>query len=106
MVTKNELSDKVDSVLSLGIDFSKLSRSDLEKLWDFVHDPSNLFRVGLKNIRDDARKKYIEEPVTAILKELETRPIINLNKKKVRNNGILGFGVFTGKRLNILKNRE
>ena len=93
MVTKEELSDRLNELLGLEemVDFAKMTKEDLETLLKTVGEPSNLIRIGWKNLRNKAKKE--------ILEELMGRPLLDevlqdvLPKEGKAGKGPLGLGI-------------
>ena len=92
MATKQELSDRLNEILGLEyVDFAKMAKEDLEILLKAVGEPSNLIRIGWKNLRDKAKKE--------ILEELMGRPLLDdmlkdvLPKEGGEGKGPLGLGI-------------
>ena len=92
MATKEELSDLLNDLLGLEatVDFAKMMKEDLEILLKAVGEPSNLIRIGWKNLRNKAKKE--------ILEELMGRPILDEVLKRVpskegEDKGPLGLGL-------------
>ena len=93
MATKEELSDRLNDLLGLEyVDFAKMTKDDLEILLKVVAEPSNLIRIGWKNLRDKAKKE--------ILEELMGRPLLDDMLKDVlpkegvgEGKGPLGLGI-------------
>ena len=69
MVTKDELSDKLNELLDLEleIDFTKLNKDDLERLWEFMSHSPNMISLGVKRLRGDVRRDLLEKPLKEIL---------------------------------------
>jgi len=99
MVTKEELSDRLNDLLGVedSIDFAKMTKEDLDRLIKVVAEPSNLIRIGWKNLRNKAKKE--------ILEELIGRPFLDEVLKgipsKEEGKGPLGFGILPSVRKNI-----
>lgn len=99
MPTKQELSDQINEVLGSEdyIDFAKMTKEDLECLIKIVGEPSNLMRIGWKNLRDKAKKELFEE--------IMGRPLLDEVLKgipvKEEGKGPLGFGIVPSLRRNI-----
>lgn len=93
MATKDELCDLLNKFLGSEdyIDFTKMTKEDLERLIRIVSEPSNLIRIGWKNLRDKAKKD--------ILEELMGRPLLDevfkeiLPDKGKEDKGLLGLGI-------------
>lgn len=85
MVTKEEISDKLNELLKLDmdIDFSRMKKEDLEVLMKVLGEPAALIQLGLKGLRTKAREELLNRP----LKEF-----LNSDVKK-RRGGPLGFGI-------------
>lgn len=91
-MTKEELSDRLNEILGLEetVDFTKMTKEDLEYLLKVVDDPSSLIRIGWKNLRDKAKKE--------ILEELMGRPFLDevlkgVPTKEEGKGGLLGLGI-------------
>jgi hypothetical protein len=59
--TKEDIKDQINEVLSLDLDWSRMSKEDLEKLLNFVRDPYNLIKTGVKNVKGKVKKELMEE---------------------------------------------
>jgi len=90
--TKDELSDEINQILGTAIDFTKLSKDDLTKLYDSLAKlkEANEFSLPLLNrpIGDILDKKI----GTRTLRELSLGEILGLPKDR---KGILGFGILS-----------
>ena len=95
MATKSEIARKINRILGLHLGFERLTKADLEKLHDFIKEPLNLVKLGVKNGRNKLRKDYLQRPVEEFLKGLEERPLLNIDL--LPDDGILGLGI--GKKL-------
>ena len=89
-MNKDELSDRLNEFLGLEdcVDFAKMTKEDLERLIKVVGEPSNLIKIGWKNLRSKAKKE--------ILQELMERPFLDevLNgDEEGKNKGPLGLGI-------------
>jgi len=91
MATKEELSERLNAILSLEdtIDFTKLTKEDLERLVKVVEDPSRLIQTGVKQLREKARREILERP----LKELMDKPFIEGLLERDADKGPLGLGI-------------
>lgn len=91
--TKADISDEINRILGLEVDFSKMSREDLEKLKDFFGDPSKLITLGIKQTRAKVRSEILDRP----LKEFLERPLIELLEGEAAegkaDRGPLGLGI-------------
>lgn len=85
MVNKGELSDKVNTFLSLDdtIDFSGMKKEELERFVEFLSDPSKLIQAGLKRMRDRVRGEILDRPLREFLE----------GEKKDDDKGPLGLGI-------------
>lgn len=81
MVTKEELSDRLNELLKIEVDFSKMTKADLKALINVFSDPSAIIELGIKQIRDKAKKEILEKRLGDIL---------DLPKK---GGGPLGLGI-------------
>ena len=90
MPTKEELSERLNEIMGLKdpIDFSKMTKEDLESLLKVIGEPSNLIRIGWKNAREKVKRE--------ILEEILGRPFLEEILSKTEegaDKGPLGFGV-------------
>jgi len=93
--TKSDLADRVNELLGLNLEsLEKMTKEDLEALLKLIEDPSNLIRMGWRKLRDETKRKLVEE--------LVGRPILDdflkgLQEKgeggESKDKGPLGFGV-------------
>jgi len=90
MATKEELSAKLNQILGLEdeIDFTKLPKSDLEKLIE-VLNPTNMIALGVKQIRTRAREQILERKIKDILE----KPLVEGILTEKREGGLLGLGI-------------
>lgn len=89
-MNKEALSDRLNEFLGLEdcVDFAKMTKEDLERLIKVVGEPSNLIKIGWKNLRNKAKKE--------ILEELMGRPFLDevlKGDEEGKNKGPLGLGV-------------
>lgn len=68
-MNKDELSEKMNELLDLDeeIDFTRLIKTDLEALYEFVSNSSNLIALGVKSLRGKVRKDLLERPLKDLL---------------------------------------
>ena len=92
MSTKADLADQINELLGLDLDsLERMTKEDLEALKKLIAEPSNLIRVGWKNLRDKAKRE--------ILEELMERPLLDEVLKGVpakegkEDKGPLGLGI-------------
>jgi len=91
-LTKEDIKDQINEILSLDLDWSRMSKEDLEKLLSFVRDPYNLIKIGVKNVRGKVKKEVMEEIMgRPLLEELlrETTP----EGEAPEDKGPLGLGI-------------
>jgi len=90
MPTKEELSDRLNEIMGLEdpIDFSKMTKEDLESLLKIIGEPSNLIRIGWKNAREKVKREVLEE----ILGRPFVEEILSKTEEGVKK-GPFGFGV-------------
>lgn len=90
-MNKENLSDRLNELLGINefVDFSKMTREDLDILLKIVSDPSNLIRTGWRNLRNDAKQKLLEEIVDRPLLD----EILNRSVERNENRGPLGLGI-------------
>ena len=87
MVTKTELSDFLNDMLGTTIDFSKLTKEDLESLKQFFSDPTALIQLGIKKLRDRTKKEIL----TITLGDILDKPV--LEELRNQKGGPLGLGI-------------
>ena len=100
MVTKEDMSDEINKILGTEddpIDFTKMNKEDLDKLLKVLNNPAKLIQIGIRNLRQKAKKEILEKP----LKEILERPLIEEVMSSDRG-GILGLGILN----RILGSRE
>ena len=90
MSTKEDLSEKMNELLALEdrIDFSKLTKKDLENLFKVLGDPTRLIQIGVRQLRSKARKEILERR----LLEVMDKPLIEALLER-ENKGPLGLGI-------------
>lgn len=95
-MNKAELSEQINAVLGLEeeLDFSKMTREDLEKLIQFLANPTNMITLGVKKLRRKVRTELLDKP----LKDVLSRDFLGSSLGDILGNregkgGILGFGV-------------
>ena len=88
MSTKSDLSDEINRILGLEkeIDFSKLSREDLQGLLDFFREPANLVSLGTKQLREKVRKEILDRPLRDFIEG-------GLGGLEGEDRGPLGLGI-------------
>ena len=89
MVTKEEISDMLNDILKteVPIDFTKMNKGDLEVLLKILSDPTNLIQIGLKNLRNRAKKEILN----LTLRDLRERSLLEDIVKE--EGGPLGLGL-------------
>lgn len=91
MGTKADLADQINGLLGLDLgSLERMTKEDLETLLKLIGEPSNLIRVGWKNLRDKAKRE--------ILEELMGRPLLDevlkgVPTKEEGDKGPLGLGI-------------
>jgi hypothetical protein len=98
MSTKADLADKINELLGLNLEsLEKMTKEDLEALLKVIGEPSQLIKIGWKNLRDKAKRE--------ILEELMGRPLLDEilkgAAKEGEDRGPLGFGVIPKARARI-----
>lgn len=95
MPTKEELSDKINEILGLedAIDFSKMTKEDLESLLKVVEEPSNLIRIGWKNAREKVKKEILEEILGRPFLDEILKGIPAKGEGEGEDKGPLGLGI-------------
>lgn len=88
VVTKEEISDRLNELLKIEIDFSKMTKEDLEALLKVVSEPATLIQLGLRGLRNKATKELLNRP----LKEFLDSGFLEELTAKGRG-GPLGFGI-------------
>jgi len=90
MPTKEQINERLNELLGLEepIDFTKLSKADMERLLEVLGNPSGLIQMGIKNLRARARREILERPI----KDFMEKPIIEDILAGSRE-GPLGFGI-------------
>jgi len=77
---KEEVSEKLNILMKSDIDFKKLTKEDLEKLYNYFNDPQNILNslfeiLGPEKFIEELKKFVInkgleEKPIRKILREL------------------------------------
>jgi len=69
MATKEELSDKINELLKTDVplDFTKMGKEDLEALLGILNDPTKMIQIGVKNLRDKAKKELLNRTLGDLL---------------------------------------
>ena len=90
-MNKEELSEELNDLLGLvDLDFSKMTKEDLEALLRFFGDPYNLIKIGVKNLRGKVKREILEEVLgRPLIEEVLGRSL----EEKEEDRGPLGFGV-------------
>jgi len=93
MSTKADLADRINELLGLDLgSLEKMTKEDLEALLNLVGNPSQLIKIGWKNLRDKTKKEILEELMERpflddILKGVPTK------EKEQGDKGPLGLGI-------------
>ena len=56
MSTKENLSDQLNGILGVNVEWSKLSREDLETLMKLFGDPVGIVQLGVKMMKEKTRE--------------------------------------------------
>lgn len=88
MTTKEEISDKLNELLKIDVDFSKMTREDLETLLKVVSEPATLVQLGLRGLRNKATKELLNRPLKEFFDSAFLEEIIQKNR-----GGPLGLGI-------------
>jgi len=73
-------------MLKIEVDWTRLSKEDLDSVVKVLGDPGKLVQLGVKAIRNKAKEEWLNRPLREVLENLE-----GLHKEKRR--GPLGFGI-------------
>jgi len=91
-MNKTDLADQINELLGLDLgSLEKMTKEDLETLLKLIGEPSQLIKIGWKNLRDKAKRE--------ILEELTGRPFLDEilkgvpGKEEGENKGPLGLGI-------------
>lgn len=86
-------------LLGIDVQFEKLSKEELIKLWTVTTNMSTLAQVGVKNLKVKAQGQ-VREALEKPLKELLNTPRLlkegGLLHTLTQGEGILGLGIFKG----------
>jgi hypothetical protein len=91
MVSKEDLCDQLKKLLTLDVDFSRMNKADLEKLWSFLTDPSKVVTMTANYVREKARKEILD----VRLRDIIEKPLQN------DDSGPLGLGILPSLRKKI-----
>ena len=86
MPTKEQISDKLNELLETTIDFSKLTKEDLESFVKIFADPSRLIQLGVKGLRNKAKKEILNRTLGDLLE----KPVL---EELRADDGPFGFGI-------------
>jgi len=91
-VTKEELSTVLNELFGVDVDFTKLTKADLEKLVKAFDDPAALLKVGIQHLKAQAINKPLRDLLDRPLREiLDRQPLLeNVAQNK---GGPLGLGI-------------
>lgn len=89
MATKEELSDKLSSIFEIDLDFSKMTKDDLEKLVEQVSDPRLLIKLGLSHMKEKAKQEIMNRPIREIIESLSMPKEGEKSVKRWRPGSIL-----------------
>jgi len=94
MPTKEELSQQINEIFGTEIKFEALTKEDLEALLKVVQEPSNLIRIGWRKLRDETKKKVVEELMgRPLLDEILKGTLEKKEEKAGEDKGPLGLGI-------------
>jgi len=99
MPSKKEISDRLNEIFEVKINFENLTKEDLETLLKVVDDPSNLLRITVEMARERGKKEVIET-----LEKVTKRPLLDLFKELKKGDvveeekGFFGLGLFPAAR--------
>lgn len=89
MVTKEDISEKINEIFGIDLDFTKMTKEDLEKMLECL-EPTNLVKIGLMTLRNKARKEVLDRPLREFLASaVET----TTEKSEEADKGPFGLGL-------------
>ena len=91
MSTKENLSDQLNQLLGLSVEWSKMSREDLATLVKLFGDPMGIVQLGVRMMKEKTREDIMGRKLGDVL---SSSTILNL-KDRMRG-GPLGLGILPG----------
>jgi len=89
--TKENLSDQLNGILGVNVEWSKMSREDLETLMKLFGDPVGIVQLGVKMMKEKTREDIMGRKLGDIL---SSSTILNLRDRS--RGGPLGLGILPG----------
>lgn len=105
MVTKTEMSEKLNELLGLEepIGFEKLTKTELERLLEVFSTVAQVAEIGIRTAKNRFGGGLLREPVGEIL----NAPLIDVLSSVRREGGLIGLlGKALGQRTRRTKKRE
>lgn len=89
MSTKENLSDQLNQILGVNVEWSKMSREDLDTIAKLFRDPIGIVQLGVKMMKEKTREDIMGRKLGEIL---SSGSIFNL-RERPRGGGPLGLGI-------------
>jgi hypothetical protein len=89
MSTKETLSDRLNKEFGFTVDWTKMSKEDLEKILEFIEEPSALIKLGVQKLKAKTKEELLSRPLGDLL---QSSTLLG-NVVNDRKGGLLGLGV-------------
>lgn len=67
MSTKDSISDQLNEIMELNVDWTKMGKEDLEKISRFFNEPYRLIQLGVNKLKTKAKEDLLNRPLGEIL---------------------------------------
>lgn len=91
MSTKEDLSDQLNQLLGVNVEWSKMSRENLETLVKLFGDPMGIVQLGIRMMKEKTREDIMGRKLGDVL---SSSTILNLRERS--RGGPLGLGILPG----------
>lgn len=92
MSTKDSISDQLNEIMGLTVDWTKMGKEDLEKISKFFDEPYRLIQLGVNKLKTKAKEDILKRPLGEIL---QSSDLLGSVAGRGRG-GLLGLGILSG----------
>ena len=92
MSTKDSISDQLNEIMGLTVDWTKMGKEDLEKISKFFDEPYRLIQLGVNKLKTKAKEDILNRPLGELLQSSDLLGSVTGRGR----GGPLGLGILPG----------
>jgi len=86
--TKDSISDQLNEIMGLTVDWTKMGKEDLEEISKFFDEPYRLIKLGVNKLKTKAKEDLLNRPLGEILQSSDLLGSVTRGR-----GGPLGLGI-------------